>query len=147
MKSGKLLADWLRVFCTDGQQEGLQHPARGAVPHSCLHPLCPFLPFYPSSSVISLVTLPMSNWGPAPTKTLNQGKVHGPQKSSQTQHREQRKSGKINVVSALSSGKDLWDAAWQGGVDRRDAQHLRKYCKRNGGTDPFAEEPGSGMDK
>lgn len=86
-------------FCMDGQQKGLQHPAHGAVPHSCLHPLCPFLPFYPSSSVISRVTLPMWNWGPAPTKTSNQGKVYGPSKvfPDTTQRTEKKWKNKCNI--------------------------------------------------
>jgi len=123
-----------------------------SIPHtvqSRINVFIHFVPFCPStpSSVISQVPIPTSNWGPAPTKASNQGKVCGPDKSSQTQHREQKKSGKINAISDLSSGRDLWDAGRLGGVSGRDAQRCREYCRRSSGTHPFAEEPGSGTDK
>lgn len=103
-----------------------------------------FVPFCPSSSVISQVPLPMSNYGLPPTKTSNEGKVYGPQKSSQRTEK-QKKSGKINVVWVLSSGKGLWDGGgkeeWIGGMLSSSGSTAR------GMVVPFAKEPGSGTDK
>lgn len=62
-------------------------------------------------------------------------------------HNTENRSGKINATSALSSRKSLWDAGWQGGADRRDAQHLRGYHRSNGGTGLFIKELGIGTDK
>lgn len=76
------------------------------------------LPFYPSSSVISWVTFPMSSWSPAPTKSSNHGKVCGPQKSSQTEHTEQKGRNRCNICPVLWKGPFGCDvlgrSGWEG---------------------------------
>lgn len=148
--AGSFLHKWIAggstVSCT---RCGPTVLSSSALPLFVLLPL--LLSFYPDSFWVTYSNKDFkstcSSCSPAPMKTSSQGKVYGPQKSSWAQRREHKKGGKINVISALSSGKGLWDAGWQGGADRSDALHFREYRGRNGRTGPFAEELASGMGK
>lgn len=128
VKSGKLLTGWLRALCMEGLHKG----------HSPI-------PLFTHLALLSLLfrhLLGHPPHDPAQNRASNQGKVNGPQKSSQTQHKEvenqtQYQPCPLESTFGVLGGGEEWPGGCTALRDRPSPRGAREQSWQN--------ERGSGL--